>query len=75
MSSISVYSLNTRDCSGKQKLKLFLAGFWPHLGPGRLPLESGQQDVEFAVVFVSVASVVVKFVPECIFWNLPENKS
>jgi len=35
-------------------------------------MESGLGDVEFAGVFASVASSAVSFVPECIFWNLPD---
>jgi len=41
----------------------------PNPGPGRLPLDSGRGDVEFAGVFMSVASLAVSFVSECIFWN------
>ena len=50
---------------GKQKQnELSFPGFWPNPGPGRLPLDSGRADVEFAGVFASVASAAVSFVPE-----------
>ena len=48
----------------KFKFKLFLTDFWPNPGPGRLPLNSGRGDVEFAGVFASVASLAVSLVSE-----------
>jgi len=46
-----------------------------NLGPGRLPLDSGRGDVEFAGAFVSVASVAVSFLPESMFSNLAEEQT
>ena len=41
-----------RDCSGKQnQVECSFHDFWPKPGPGRLPLDSGRGDVEFASVF------------------------
>ena len=58
---------------GHQNLFLFL-DCWPNPGPGRLPLDSGRGDVEFAGVFASVAFLTVNFVPNSIFWNPAEKK-
>jgi len=57
----------------KTKFKLCFADLLPNPGPGRIPLDSDRGDVEFASVFVSVASSAVSFVPEPICWNLAEN--
>jgi len=46
---------------------LFLE-FWPNPSPGRLPLDSGRGDVEFASVFAQ-ASMAVSFMAEIRIWN------
>jgi len=43
------------------KFRCVFLDFWPHPGPGRLPLDSVREDIEFAGVFASVASVAVIF--------------
>jgi len=66
---ICLYTQFIWDCSGKQdKVQAFL-DFSQNPGRGHLPLDSGGGDVEFAVVFVSVASLAFSFVSEFIFWN------
>ena len=57
------------------KFKLFLQFWGPNPSPGRLPSDSGRGDVELAGVFVSVVSVAVSFVSECIFWSPVEKHS
>jgi len=57
------------------QLELSFPDFWPDASPGCLPLGSGRKAVEFANVFVSVASVAVSLVPASIFWNPVEIKS
>jgi len=59
---------------GKTSFNFFFPGFWPHLGPGRRPLDSDRRDAEFAGVFASVAFLTVSFVPKSIFWNPAEKK-
>jgi len=52
---------------------LFFIDFWPNPGPGRLPLDSGREDVELARVFASAATLA-DFVSECMFANPVEIK-
>jgi len=39
----------TQDCSGKKNIIISFPDFGPNTGPGRLPLDSGRGDVEFAM--------------------------
>jgi len=52
------------------KLDSSFPDFGSNPGPGRLPLDSGRGDIEFACVCVPVASVAISSVSEFICWNL-----
>ena len=53
--------------TGKKK-----SGFWPDLGPGRLPFDSHRRDAKIAGVFASVAFLTVSAVPKSIFGIRPK---
>ena len=65
---IPICGFRARTKSGSDT-KTFFANYWPNPGPGRLPFDSGTGDVAFASVSVSVASLTVRDVSECIFGN------
>ena len=64
-----------QNCSGKQnQTQTRFSGFGPNPGPGRLSMDLGRGDVEFARVFVSVTSVAISSVFEFIRWNREQIK-
>lgn len=63
----------SQDCLGKRKQVYFVRVLGPNPGPGCLPLQSGREDIELAIVFVPMPSLAFSFLSKFIFWNLVEN--
>jgi len=61
---------------GQIKIKLFVPGFWPNLGPGRRPLDAVRRDTEFAGVFCVRRIFDCQFRAQIQIWEIrPKTKS